>query len=81
MTTQLFMYLFAIVASAVGAVVAIFAFLYHRREFPKINEWEAMRKGGKTLEKQRADLSQMKESLAGLKTEVHLERVWLTGAP
>ena len=70
MTLPLFVYLLAIPLSVVGALISVYAFLYHRRDFRKIREWESMRKEGKTLDALRSDMEQTKARLTGLAGEL-----------
>jgi archaellum component FlaC len=50
MTLEVLLYTTAFVATMLGMLVGGYAFLFHRREFWKIGEWEIMRRDGKTLE-------------------------------
>ena len=50
MTFSILLYVSAIAAGVIGAIIAVFAFLFHRREFWKIREWEQMRVAQKTLD-------------------------------
>jgi hypothetical protein len=50
MTFQVTLYIAAIVLGVVAALIAAFAYLFHRREFWKIRQWEQMRVDQKTME-------------------------------
>ena len=40
MTMQILLYAIALIAGVVSAVIAVFAFLYHKRDFWKITQFE-----------------------------------------
>lgn len=50
MTMQVLLYAIALIAGVVSAVIAVFAFLYHKRDFWKITQFEEMREDQKTVE-------------------------------
>ncbi|MDD5706032.1 MAG: hypothetical protein PHR35_08910 [Kiritimatiellae bacterium] len=50
MTFEVLLYSTAFVATMLSVLVAGYAFLFHRREFWKIAEWETMRRDARTLE-------------------------------
>lgn len=50
MNFDLFMFALAISAGAVALLIAVFAYLFHRREFWKIKDWDKYRRDQKTVE-------------------------------
>lgn len=70
MTTSILLYVSAIAAGVIGAIIAVFAFLFHRREFWKIREWEQMRVTQKTLEATEAAVGELQAERDRLAAQV-----------
>ncbi len=66
MTLEVLLYTTAFVATMLGMLVAGYAFLFHRREFWKISEWEIMRRDVKTLEALRQQIVGVQAQLDAL---------------
>ena len=70
MTFQVLLYAMAIVAGVVSAIIAAYAYLFHKRDFWKIAEWEQMRVDQKTADGFQARVKELEDETQRLAGQV-----------